>query len=402
MTFKKIIRKLHLWLGLTSGLIVLFLGITGCILAFEREIESLTQSYCYVKSNDKNFLSPSALKQIAAAQLPDKKLHSVLYGGKEKAAQVIFYNAQPEYYYIVFINQYTGEVLKVKNMDKDFFRIIVNGHYYLWLPPTIGQPIVASATLIFVIMMITGLILWWPKNKAASKQRFSVKLNARWRRVNYDLHNVLGFYITWVVIFIALTGLVWGFQWFAKSVYWTTSGGKELVVYEESFSDKTKMNTTAAKPAIDKVWKMMKAEYKTAETIEIHYPENDSVTIAAVANPDASTYWKSDYRYFDQYTLKEVSVNHLYGRYPNASVADKIMRMNYDVHTGGILGLPGKIMAFCASLIAASLPVTGFIIWRGRRKKKKHIALSSPLQNQNANHVATSCEEFELQRNTSI
>ncbi|MEP7141771.1 MAG: PepSY domain-containing protein, partial [Ferruginibacter sp.] len=38
MTFKKIIRKVHLWLGLSSGLIVLLLGITGCILAFEVEI----------------------------------------------------------------------------------------------------------------------------------------------------------------------------------------------------------------------------------------------------------------------------------------------------------------------------------------------------------------------------
>ena len=61
----------------------------------------------------------------------------------------------------------------------------------------------------------------------------------------------------------------------------------------------------------------------------------------------------------------------MYGRYANTSVADKMMRMNYDVHTGAILGITGKIMAFFASLIAASLPVTGFLIWRGRRKKKK-------------------------------
>jgi len=44
--------------------------------------------------------------------------------------------------------------------------------------------------------------------------------------------------------------------------------------------------------------------------------------------------------------------------------------MNYDIHVGAILGLPGKIMAFCASLIAASLPVTGVYIWWGRRHKK--------------------------------
>jgi len=52
-------------------------------------------------------------------------------------------------------------------------------------------------------------------------------------------------------------------------------------------------------------------------------------------------------------------------------VADKIVRMNYDIHVGAVLGLPGKFLAFFASLVAASMPVTGFCIWWGRRKKKK-------------------------------
>jgi uncharacterized iron-regulated membrane protein len=45
--------------------------------------------------------------------------------------------------------------------------------------------------------------------------------------------------------------------------------------------------------------------------------------------------------------------------------------MNYDIHVGAILGLPGKIIAFLASLIPASLPVTGFLIWWGKKKKGK-------------------------------
>jgi uncharacterized iron-regulated membrane protein len=44
--------------------------------------------------------------------------------------------------------------------------------------------------------------------------------------------------------------------------------------------------------------------------------------------------------------------------------------MNYDIHVGAILGLSGKVLAFFASLIAASLPVTGFLLWRGRKKKQ--------------------------------
>ena len=80
------------------------------------------------------------------------------YPGKGKAAIAAYYDAS--HYELLFMNPYSGEVLKHKNMNKDFFRFILDGHFYLWLPENIGQPIVASATLIFLIMMITGLLLW--------------------------------------------------------------------------------------------------------------------------------------------------------------------------------------------------------------------------------------------------
>lgn len=370
MTAKKIIGTLHLWLGLASGLIVFVIAITGCIYAFEREIQELTQSYRYVEKQNKAFLLPSQLQMIAEKQLPGKKIHSVQYAKGELATVVSFYDFEPEYYYLVYINPYSGEVLKVKNMDQDFFRIVLMGHFYLWLPPTIGQPVVASATLIFVVMLISGIVLWWPKNKSAAKQRFSIKWDARWRRKNYDLHNVLGFYMTWVVIFIALTGLVWGFQWFAKSSYWVASGGKSMLEYQEPLSDTTRFVNNPQAPVVDRIWLGMQKEYMTNETVEVHFPEHHNSSIAVSVNPDASTYWKVDYRYFDQFTLKELSVKHMWGRSQQASAADKLMRMNYDIHVGAIWGLPGKILAFFASLIAASLPVSGFYIWWGRRNKK--------------------------------
>ncbi|MGN6343213.1 MAG: PepSY domain-containing protein [Ginsengibacter sp.] len=55
--------------------------------------------------------------------------------------------------------------------------------------------------------------------------------------------------------------------------------------------------------------------------------------------------------------------------------------MNYDVHVGTVLGLAGKVLAFFASLIAASLPVTGFYIWCGKKHKKvkrSNVTMKSP------------------------
>jgi len=366
VTFKKAIGKIHVWLGLASGLIVLFLGITGCMLAFENEIRSITEPYRDVHTQEKMFLPPSQLKAIAEKYLISKKALGIEYPGKDKAAFASYYDEDK--YEIVFLNPYTGEVLKHKNMKRDFFRVVVDGHFYLWLPPNIGQPIVASATLVFLIMMITGLILWWPRNKAAAKQRFSIKWSARWRRKNYDLHNVLGFYMTWVAIFIAITGLVWGFQWFAKSVYWISSGGHAMVEHKHPVSDSTK--TPAMPNMADYLWQQHITNVPAHESLGIYFAATSADPIEIAENHRPGTYYNADYFHYDQFTGKELQAEGSYaGRFKDAKVADKIVRMNYDIHVGAVLGLPGKILAFCGSLIAASLPVTGFMIWWGRRKK---------------------------------
>lgn len=372
MNFKKIINKLHLWLGLTSGLVVFIVAITGCIYAFQAEIKDLTYSFLFVEPEKKEVLPPSKISEIAYQAFPEGHLHAVLYPTKERSAQAIFfsYGEGNDHYKIAYINPYSGEVLKLKDEYADFFRVVLDGHFYLWLPPEIGQPVVASFTLIFLFMVISGLILWWPKKRSNLKQSLKIKWSGRWRRKNYDLHQVLGFYVMIFAFVFAVTGLVWGFSWFRSGLYSTLSGGEEFVEYYTPPSDSTKIWSNDI-PVLDAVWMKMNAYYPDAEWIEVHPPEYEGAAIAANANPDASTYWKSDYLYFDQNTLEELPVDHFYNRLEEATFAQKGMRLNYDVHVGAIAGLPGKVLAFFLSAIIASLPVTGFLIWWGRKKKNK-------------------------------
>jgi len=373
MTMKKLIGKLHLYLGLTSGIVVFIVSLTGCILAFEHEIKSFTQPYMYVVPPvNARSLPPSALQAIAEKELPGKKANGILYGISTRNAEIGFYNLDPEYYYVVYVDPYTGKVRKVWNEDGDFFHFILHGHYYLWLPEKIGQFVVASSTLIFLVMLISGLVLWWPKNKSAAKQRFSVKWDAAWRRKNYDLHNVFGFYMMSIGFVFAITGLVWGFQWFSQSLY-TVTGGQGSDAYYNPTSDTTVISAVS-KPiqAVDKAWLTLQKEYPGNEGINLSIPQLKSESIYSYVNFRDGTYYKVDYNYFDQHTLKRIkAVGPYSGKYKEASFANKLRRMNYDIHTGAILGLPGKILAFFASLICASLPITGFVIWWGRNKKKK-------------------------------
>ncbi|NJN24910.1 MAG: PepSY domain-containing protein [Cyclobacteriaceae bacterium] len=377
MPLKKIIGKIHLWLGLSSGLLVFVIAITGCIYAFQEEIQNATQSYRFIQQQEKPFLPPSEIQLIALQQLPDKHLHAIMYQDSVHAAKAIFYSYEDQYYFFVYINPYSGEVMKIKDVNADFFRFILDGHFYLWLPPEIGQPIAASATLIFFFMLISGIVLWWPKKNTHLRQKLSIKRVSGWKRKNYDLHSVLGFYISWLALILVYTGLIWGFEWFRNSAYYVATGGEDYVEYHDPGSKEIK-DQSASIPAIDRVWAIMNAEYPQADWIEIHPPEDSLSSIAANANPDGSTYWKTDYRYFDQYTLEELSVPHIYNRLHESGMAQKLFRMNYDIHVGGILGLPGKIIAFLLSLTIASLPVTGFVFWLGKRKKHK-THLSYPL-----------------------
>lgn len=371
MNLKKTVRKIHLWLGLATGIIVFIISITGCLYAFQKEISDLIEDYRFVEAQDKPFILPSELQAIGQKELPNKHIHAIQFKGKNEAAEVIFYNAEPLYYDICYINPYTGKIQKTVNEFSGFFRFILDGHFYLWLPHELGQTIIATSTLIFILITISGFILWFPKNKSAAKQRFWFrwKENIKWKRKNYDLHNITGFYVLSIALIFAVTGLVWGFPWFAYS-YYTIIGGEKSLIYEEPKSVAQVNLESTAKP-LDKVWLKMQEEYPAAQSIEVHPQEEKNSPIAANANLGDGTYWQTEYRYFDAYSLEEIEVNNIYGKLKNASNSDKLMRMNYDIHTGAIIGLPGKIFAFLISLLIASLPITGFLIWFGRNKKRK-------------------------------
>lgn len=365
---RHILRHVHLWLGLITGPIVFIVSITGAIYAFQEEILDLTQNFRHIQSAEKQALPPSELIASANIKNPNKHVHAVMYHSGDRSAKVIYYSFEDEYYDFVYVHPNSGEVLEVFDVKNSFFGWVLSGHFNLWLPYEIGVPIIATSTLIFLLIAVSGLILWWPRNKHNKRQKFRIKWNAKWRRRNYDLHSVVGFYTLIVALLFATTGLIWGFAWFRDSVYTLASGGDEYIEYDEPMSS---IPLGSQSPGIDRVWSKMNQMYPNAEWIEVHVPQDSAHCIAANANPDASTYWKTDYLYFDQQTLEAKPVDHQYGKLAEANFAKTLLRMNYDMHVGGILGLPGKFIMCLFSLTIASLPITGFLMWYGRRAKAK-------------------------------
>jgi len=86
---KTIVRKQHLWVGLTSGLVVFIVAITGCLYAFQEEIQATTQPYRYVSPQPTPLLPPSRLRSIADSVLPHKQISSLVYHARGKAVKAV-------------------------------------------------------------------------------------------------------------------------------------------------------------------------------------------------------------------------------------------------------------------------------------------------------------------------
>ena len=349
---------------------VFLIAITGCCWVFKEEIQGLTQEKVEVKQENKAFITPTQAKKLALEVFPDKALHGVLYDDAPEPIEVIFYQPEPLFYSSVFLHPYNGNVLKTEDHLSGFFAFVLDGHLNLWLPEEIGNQVVRWTCVIFAFMLISGIILWWPRNKNGRKQRFTFKWKptTKWRRKNYDIHAVLGFYSSMFALIVVLTGLIMAFPSVKDAAYYGFGGEKEATFLVPNSSPK---NKELKQDPIDHLLPLLQASYPEAKDFEIHYPHSDTSAIYVEVSYTDGVFYNSDFLYFDQNTLEDIPSTTFYGKYNEADIPDKLLRMNYDTHIGAILGLPGKILVFLVSLVIASMPVTGFLVWYGRKKKAK-------------------------------
>jgi uncharacterized iron-regulated membrane protein len=368
MGFKTQIRFLHKWLGLISGLIVFIVSITGCIFCFHDEIKDLTRKeWRFVEPQKKPFVLPSVLQERAKEILPNYKSTMVSYYGKNRSAIVYTY-ADSENRYLYF-NPYTGKHLKIEDPETDFFIIVERIHLYLLLPDYIGKHIIGSATIIFLLLVITGLIQWWPKRKSDLKRSFTVKWSSKWRRVNYDWHNTSGFYISLLAAIIAITGLTFTYEWMGDGIYKTFNfGGDKALETKAPTIDTTKFSSNSIS-AIDRAFTTTVKLQPKAGMYYVTFPQQKGDIIGTGAYPHALRYDHQSNYSFHPNSGKLIQSD----PYHKKSLGLQVVEMNYGIHTGQILDLPGKILAFLISLTAAALPVSGFIIWYGRNKKSKKV-----------------------------
>lgn len=359
---KKIIGWLHLWLGIGSGLVVLIVALTGSILVFEKELEprlNPTFSYVEVPAGAKA-VSIGSLSQTVLSRYKGYQLRDIVV--EPAAGRSVIFTIQKGKHDVlaVAVNQYTGRIIKAVDEESRFFTIVLQLHRYLCMGPT-GKAITGVSCCIFLIMVITGIVLWWPKRNAR-KQRLRVKWDASWKRLNWDLHAVLGFYVHIVIFLIALTGLTWSYQW-ANNLIFYAFDGKPM---NKMTPPKTAVVKTPGSTYLDRVMLRTDSALTYNGPVRIRFAEKKDQAITVIKrNYDAAIDNIASTLYFEAGTGRLVQAR----LYENESRGMKVRRLVYPIHTGSLLGWPTKLLALIAALIAASLPVTGLYIWLNRKKK---------------------------------
>lgn len=372
---KTVVRKVHLVLGLASGLVVFMLAVTGCMYTFEQEIthilrkddiiiqpqpiEKMPLSLLWQQTQDK-----VGDEKISWAEIYNDPAKSWVFTSLKKNKDAITYFGSIDYYTSTYVNPYTGEILGIYDEEKKFLNIVKYLHWSLLLKTEYGQPIIGWSTFIFVIMLISGIILWWPKNKKSRKKRFWFfwKKRSSWKRKNYDLHSILGFYIAPVVLVIALSGMLWAFPWFKSLLY--DAGSETPAKPDPVYTTSIPIEQKKVVP-LDKALQQSKKHHSTAAIWRVTPPKDSTGSINVVVQQKEGAYFVRHNLRFNQYNGGLLATR----SHEDKNFGEKLSQGNYDIHTGIILGIPGKILVFIASLVCASLPVTGFILWYRRIKK---------------------------------
>ncbi|RZK52208.1 MAG: PepSY domain-containing protein, partial [Hymenobacter sp.] len=208
---------------------------------------------------------------------------------------------------------YTGAVLGEFKQQESFFHFVEQIHRGL-VAGRVGKLIMGINSIIFLFILGTGIVLWWPAARNMFTQRLQIKWGSSWKRLNHDFHIVLGFYTSLFLFIMALTGMGMSFDWVGQTI-----------------------NTLTHSP-------QQRMEPPTSAAAEPGTAAFGADAALAFARQQA---------------------------YAQKPVGQRIRGLFKPIHTGAIFGWPSKLLAFVIVLLGATFPITGTILWLNRTRKAK-------------------------------
>lgn len=229
MTFRKIVFYLHLPTGVTAGLVILSMSVTGVLLAFQRQITAYLDREAATVSppaSDAQRLSLDALVAKAREAVPEGQPASVILRPDPTTAATVSFGREKG----VYVDPYTGAVKEGSKAARTFFREVEDWHRWFGAGEqnrAVWRAVTGACNAAFAFMVVTGFYLWWPRRWTRRMLR-SVAVpdfKLRGRERDWNWHNAFGCWSAPALICITLTGVVMSYPW-ANNLIYTLTGSE--------------------------------------------------------------------------------------------------------------------------------------------------------------------------------
>jgi uncharacterized iron-regulated membrane protein len=367
----RVIWRWHFYAGLIVAPVLLIASVTGGLYVFREELERVIYPQLMFVEPQPQIISYNEQLAKASAVLPAGAIaHGISISDDPARATGVIAEVGPEHYVSVYVNQYTGAVLGLLDYDRSLFGVVLNIHRTL-LAGTIGRVIVELATSWGIILIVTGLYLWWPRGGGKALGVWLPRLRGKSYLIWRDWHTVPGFYFSALAFLVMGTGLFFtlifarGYQAVA---YMTNSYPASYINPPKSISKEGSQEggkEAATKLGVDEIIAVARREQSQKEMyVDFPHTAEDSFTVYAGSYDSPSTL---TFLYLDQYSGAALDVI----RWSDMSAAAKAQASAYAIHIGSIYGLPTKILAVLICLLIVAMSVTGAAMWWVRRPHGK-------------------------------
>lgn len=402
----KFFRKIHLWLSVPFGIIITLICFSGAMLIFEPEITRAVKSDVYYVAEVKDSALPmGALMEPVKAVLPDSVSITgvTVFPDNNRTYQV---NLSKPRRASLFVDQYSGRITG-KYERIAFFSTMFKLHRWLLDGANphgesmkIGKLLVGISTLMFVIALISGVVIWWPRARKNLRRSLTISFSNGWKGFWKGLHVAGGIYVFIFVLAMALTGLTWSFDWYRTAFYAVCGvehtprnfGQMNTETRTDNVNDRGRQGNNRGegnqgrehhgrRHGGDESVRHGRGEgrrhsefsrwQQIYDELKARNPEASQITIAQgsatvmlgnIGNGRASDRYEFDNRSGE---ITQVSM------YADAVGADRLRGWIYSIHTGCFGGLFTRILWLFGALLGASLPLTGYYIWIKRLANKK-------------------------------
>lgn len=345
--------KLHLYLGLTSAIFLLILGVTGAIIGFEQEIPRwLHRDLWYVKPASQQ-LAEAQLIENVEQQFAPAHVRSIVFPRSRDLAQVMqisIPDGAPRAVRRVFVDPYRGAVLGSvvgQTTDEKVLQAIHSFHQRIGLGDA-GKLIVSIAGAILAFEIVFGLILWFRLKRA------TIRFSGSWFRVFFDTHNAIGIYISLLLLLAALTGVVIGFDFFEPLIFHLTHS-QPLV---QRHLPNSILAAGANHISSDQAIAIARNAMPDGTLAGLVLPAGAKASYLVQMRTEETSPSVQSFVVVDQYSGKVLAMQRI-----RESLGYSVIRINRSLHTGDILGLAGHIIMSLTSLALVVMVITGIVIW---------------------------------------